>query len=81
MIFDKGDYVKINCCGKDYIGRVLRIDADIETARMADGGETVVDINHFKVKLLELKTNCIIDNIFVYKFNNIQHYKITEKDV
>lgn len=81
MIFDKGDYVKINYYGKDYIGRVLRIDTDIETARMADTGETVVDINFFKVKLLELKTNCIIDNIFIYKFNDIQHYKITEKDV
>ena len=81
MIFDKGNYVKINYFGKEYIGQVLQIDTEVTSERWADSCETFVDINYFKVKLLEFKTNCVIDNIFIYKFSDIQHYQITEKDV
>ncbi len=81
MIFDKGNFVKINYCGKDYIGQVLQIDTKVTSGRLADSGELLVDVNYFKVKLLEFPTNCIIDNIIIYKFSDIQHYQITEKDV
>lgn len=67
------NYVKIHYSGRDYVGQLLEVVGICESYRNIIGKRSV-DINGYKIKLLEKDTNTEIDHIYVKKLSGIKPY-------